>query len=184
MQDFKTKYLNLSFLGKIFLGLIFLGAIIKGLTNTYELVFSTYLVNENQIYKIDTFRLQGKALYDNGGKYNSPSYDFSSTNGYTFIVDRKTYQGIVDKKQFADTFCYHDLQFIAYSDSLTADAYIKSKEPIYINALQLQVGSKKYISIDKVNEEHTSKLIRHILLTTFLLLVILIPYLSTGKIFK
>ena len=184
MQNLKTKYLNFNFLGKVFLGCVFIGAIIQGLTNTYELLFSTYLLNENQIYKVDTFRLQGKAFYDNGGKYLSPSYDFSSTNGYSFAVDRKTYQGIVDKKQFADTFSYHDLQFIAYSDNITVDTYRKSKKPIFINALQLQVGNKKYISIDKANEEYKSKLIRHIFLTTFLFLIILIPHLSTGKIFK
>ena len=183
MQDFKTKYLNFRFLGKVFLVFVFIGAIIQGLTDVYKLAFSAYIVNESQIYKVDTFRLQGKAFYSNGGKYHSPSYDFSSTNGYTFTVDENTYQGIVDKNQFADTFSYHDLKFIAYSDKATTDAY-KEKKTIYINVLQLQVGSKKYISIEKINEEHKNKLIRKILISTFLFLFVLITYLRTGKLFK
>jgi hypothetical protein len=183
MQDFKTRYLNIRFVGKIFLGIVFLGAILNMVTNTYELVFSTYLLKEGEVYSVDTFRLQGKAFYNGGGKYDSPSYDFKSTNGYTFTVNSKTYQGIVDKKQFADTFSYHDLKFIAYSDSVTVDTYKKSKKPIHINALQLQVGSKKYISVDKINEAYRHKLVRNVALTTFLFLVILVAYLVKGKVF-
>lgn len=184
MQGFTKKYLNAHFLGKLFLGFIFTMAIIKGLASTYELVFGAYLVKESEIYKVDTFRLQGKAYYNSGGKYLSPDYDFSSTNGYRFGVDRKTYQGIIDKKEFADTFCYHGLQFIAYADSLTVEAYKKSKEPVYINALQLQVGSKKYISVDKVNKAYKHKLIREILLVSVLFLGLLITYRVKGKIFN
>jgi len=183
VQTLKNKHLSFYFVGKVFLGFVFLAAIVQALINIYRLSFNTWVVNESEIYKIDSFRLQGKAFYNSAEKYHTPSYEFNSTNGYSFSIDEKVYQGIIDKKKFADTFNYHELKYIAYSDKKTADLYSKDKKPFHINILQLQIGDTKYISTEKFNEAYKNKLIRNTLISAFLFLVILFTYIKTGKIF-
>lgn len=184
MQIRKTKYFSLHFLGKIFLAMIFIAAIIQGLTYTFKLISGNYILSDNQIYMVDTFRLQGKAFYNSGHKFQTPSYDFSSTNGYHFVIDANTYKGIINKKQFADTFSYHELGFIAYSDKKTADKYLQESAPIFVNILQLKIGETEFISIDKRNNEYRGMLVRKLLLTIFLLSFVIIIYFRTGRIFE
>ncbi len=184
MQEIKKKYLNLSFLGKAFLGFIFIGSLVQVSIGAYKLASKSYKVNEADIYKIDSFRLQGKAFYNGGGKGGSPYYDFTSTNGYSFVIDQKVYPGIIDKNEFADTFSYHNLKFIAYSDKKAAELYKKSKDPISINLLQIQVGNRKYISVEGINAGYRYKIARNVLGWMLLFAFVMIRYLLTGKIFK
>ncbi len=184
MRDFKSKYVNLNFLGKLFLGFLFIASLIQVSIGTYKLASKSYKVSDADIYMVDSFRLQGKAFYNNWRKGNSPSYDFTSINGYSFVIDQKTYPGIIDKNEFADTFSYHNLKFIAYSNRKTAELYRISKEPIHINLLQVQVGDKKYISVERINAGYRDKVIRNIFLWVFFFGFVLIRYLLTGKIFK
>lgn len=184
MQDFKQKYINLNFFGKLFLGFLFTASLIQVLVGAYKLASKSYKVNEADIYKIDSFRLQGKAFYNGGGKSGLPYYDFTSTNGYSFVIDQNVYPGIIDKNEFEDTFSYHNLKFIAYSDKKAAELYKKSKRPISINLLQVQVGDKMYISEEAVNAGYRNKVVRNVLMFIFLFGFILITYLRTGKIFK
>ena len=183
MQIIKSKYFNLRFFGKVFLGTVFIGALIQGLTFAYKLTTGSYIMRESQIYVVDTFRLQGKAFYNSGQKYHTPSYDFSSTNGYSFSIDENTYKGITDKKRFGDTLSHHDLMFIAYSDKKISEIYLQNKSPILVNILQLKIGDTKYISIEKRNDEYKSMLIRKLLLTAFLFSFVLFVYWRSGKIF-
>ncbi len=183
MRIIKSKYFNLHFVAKVFLILVFIGALIQGLTYAYKLTTGGYILSDSQIYMIDTFRLQGKAFYNSGQKYHTPSYEFSSTNGNSFSIDENTYKAIIDKKQLSDTLSYHDLTFIAYSDKQTAEIYLQKKSPIFINILQIKVGDTKYISIEKRNKEYKSMLTRKLLLTVFLFSFILFVYLRIGKIF-
>lgn len=184
MLIFNREYFSLRFLGKIFLALVFIGAIIQGFTFVYKLASRNYILKESQIYMVDTFSLQGKAFYNSGYKYKSPSYDFSSTDGYSFSLDENTYKGMIDKKQFADIISYHELKFIAYSDKETADKYSRGISPMFVNTLQLKIGDTKYISIEKRNNEYKGMLTRKLLLTIFLFSFVLFVYFRTGKIFQ
>jgi hypothetical protein len=184
MQDFKSKYINLNFFGKLFLGFLFIASLIQVMIGVYKLASKSYEVSDTDIYMVDSFRLQGKAFYNSGRKGSSPSYDFTSINGYSFVVDQKTYPGIIDKNEFADTFSYHNLKFVAYSNRKTAELYKKSKEPIHINLLQVQVGDKKYISVEGINAEYRNKITRNLLIWMLLFGFVLIKYLFTGKVFR
>jgi hypothetical protein len=184
MREIKKKYFNLSFLGKAFLGFLFIASLIQVSIGTYRLASKSYKVSDADIYMVDSFRLQGKAFYNNRRKGSSPSYDFTSINGYSFVIDQKVYPGIIDKDEFADTFSYHNLKFIAYSTRKTAELYRISKEPIQIDLLQVQVGDKKYISVEGINAGYRYKVIRNILGWMLVFGFVLIRYLLTGKIFK
>ncbi len=184
MQDFKRKYINLNFFGKLFLGFVFIASLFQVSTGAYKLASKSYKVNEADIYKVDSFRLQGKAFYNRGGKSGAHYYDFTSTNGYSFAIDKKVYPGIIDKKEFDDTFSYHNLKFIAYSNKKTVELYKKSSEPIHINLLQIQVGDRKYISVEGINAGYRYRVMRNILGWMFVFGFVIIRFLLTRKIFK
>lgn len=184
MQDFKRKYINLDFLGKLFLGFLFAASFVQVSIQSFKLASKSYKISEADIYKVDSFRLKGKAFYNSGSKGSRPNYDFTSTNGYSFVIDQKVYAGIIDKKEFADTFCYHNLKFIAYSNKQTVELYKKSEKPIHISLLQVEVGDKKYISTEGINAAYRDKVIRNILGWIFVFGFVIIRYLITGKIFK
>lgn len=183
MNNLKRKYFNYVFLGKAFVGFVFIIGLIQFSTGVYHLASKDYIVKEADIHRVDSFRLQGKAFYNSGGKSNSPYYDFTSTNGYSFTIDNFVYDGIINKSEFRDTFYYHNLKFIAYSDQKTAALYRKSKTPIFIDLLQVQVGDKKYISVEGINESYRHKFISNLIVGIFLLGYLTIRYLRTGKIF-
>lgn len=184
MKNFKRKYFSLAFLGRVFLVFIFIFGLIQFSIGVYQLVSKKYMVRETDIYMVDSFRLQGKAFYNSGGKGRSPFYDFVSTNGYSFTVDDFVYDAIINKNEFRDTFSYHNLKFIAYSDQETVTLYKKSKTPIFIDLLQVQVGDKKYISVDGMNEGFRHKFISNLIVGIFLLGYLTIRYWRFGKIFE
>jgi hypothetical protein len=184
MINLKRKYFNYVFLGKVLSAFVFMLGLVQLSTGIYQLASKDYLVTEADIYRVDSFRLQGIAFYNSGGKGKSPYYDFTSTNGYSFTIDNFVFDGIINKKEFRDTFCYHNLKFIAYSDQKTAALYRKSKTPIFIDLLQVQVGDKKYISVENINESHRNKFISNLVVGIFLLAFLTIRFLRTGKIFE
>jgi hypothetical protein len=183
MKKFKDKYLTFKFLAKAIFVFLLVASVIELVSNSYQLLFKTYRVNDSEIYIVDTFKLQTKAYYNVGGKYHSPTYDFKSTNGYSFFVDEKVFQGISDKKAFYDTFLYHGLKFIAYSDKETAKKYSESVNPIFIKIFQIQVGEKKFIKTEQFNNAYRNKLLRKILIATFIFIILYFTYRKTGEVF-
>jgi hypothetical protein len=173
--------MSLRLLSKIFIAIFAIACIIKFIGDIYTLTLKKYIVKESEIFKIDSFKLQGKAFYESGGKYLSPKYVFESTNGYSFNIKKAIFKGIAYKKELADTLQYHELSFLVYSDKKTQELYFASKEPIGISVLQFQIGNKKYINIEKANREAKNKLLRNISLDIFFLCVGLILYLREGK---
>lgn len=154
---------------------------IKFIGDIYNLTAKKYIVNESEIFRIDSFKLQGKAFYESGGKHSSPKYVFESTNGYSFSIEEAIYKGIAYKKELHDTIQYHGLSFLVYSDKKTQELYFSSKGTIGINVLQFQIGNKKYINIEKANREAKNQLLRNISLAVFFLYCGLILYIRKGK---
>jgi hypothetical protein len=173
--------MSLRLLGKIFIALVAIACISKFISDIYTLTLKKYMVNESEIFRIDSFKLQGKAFYESGGKYLSPKYVFESTNGYSFSIEKAIFKGIAFKKELADTLQYHELSFLVYSDKKTQELYFASKEPIGIKVLQFQIGNKKYINIEKANREAKNKLLRNISLAIFFFYYGLILYIRKGK---
>ena len=181
MQKIPSKYFTLQFAGKLFLLLLLFAGSVKIFKDVYNLSFGKYIILPNEIYMIDSFKMQGKAFYDNGGKYQSPKYEFSSTNGYSFTIEKSIFKGIIGSK-FHDTIRYHGLEFIAYSDKQTLEDYIRSKQPIHINVLQFKIGYKNYIDIDKANREARNILLRHICVALFFCFYLTIFYMRKGRL--
>lgn len=146
--------------------LILVGLGVLTLYNSFRLLTGTYRISEKDIVLIGRFRLQSRAWFHASGKGGSEGYSFQSTNGYSFTLEKNTYQGIIDKKKLADTLMYHDLPFIAYSDEETLQRYRSGKRPMAINLLQLQVGHILFVDLEKANRSESIRLLIYALVSS------------------
>ncbi len=122
----------------------------------YELLTKSYYINESSLCRVDTFHLLSKA-YDQpttNSDWHSDESElvFKSTNGYSFAIDSGIYNAINDKEKLKDTLMYHDTKFTVFSDTASCREYRESKTPIFLRVYQLQIGSRKYIDVLKIND--------------------------------
>ena len=148
--------------------LIGLSLIVYYLINLYQFVTKSYYVDETKLYQVDTFHLlnRGYIQTNPNGKtrYGSPELVFKSINGYSFAIKNDVFESIIDKQELQDTLMYNDLKFTVFSDKKTFQKYNESKKPIFIKLYQLQIGSKKYIDISKLNAISKGEMKRAVLI--------------------
>jgi len=147
---------NIYFIILIFL---FLFSVIRALSDLSKLIKGNYIINTEQIVRIDNFVQQGKADHLRSSKNSFLGYELKSKNGYSFTIKDVAFEGIKDRDEFDDILKHHNLTFIAYSDKLTLDHYLSSKEPIGINILQFKIGEEEYIDLQKGNSKFKRKLL-------------------------
>ena len=122
--------------------------------NFYQLLSKSYYVEENNLYKVDTFHLLSEARKESDfdGRSYRPKLVFKSITGYSFAIDRNIYRAITNEKKLKDTLMYPGLKFTVYTDKEYFDNYKIKKSPIFIRVYQMQIGDKKYIDISKMNK--------------------------------
>jgi len=161
----------------------------------YSLINKAYFIDENKLYKLNTFHLYDRAYqtsygggkkYGGGRKYES-QLQFQSTDGYSFAIQGNFFESVQNRKQLKDallcddnafvpnTTLHHDITFIPYTSKQYYEEYKSTPYPVFIKVYQIQIGDKKYIDINEANARNKSSLVRHTIVPViFLLMIILI----------
>jgi hypothetical protein len=141
--------------------------------NVYELISKTYVVDETELYKVDTFHLFRRAFEssDLGGRGSSkPKLIFESFDNCSFAIGGNIFQAITEKEKLEDTLMYHGTKFTVFTDKQTYDEYKKGKRPIFIKVYQIEIGNVKYIDIPKLNKISKANLLGTVIVPPLIIL--------------
>jgi hypothetical protein len=119
----------------------------------FSLTNNSYLINESNLYKLDSIKLMDKVYLTGGGRGSSEHYEFEDTNGFAFIIDGKEYSSITNNSFVYDTLQYSSTFLTIYTDKDGYENYLQGNKSTNIEVYQFSIGDKKCIDINKLNSD-------------------------------
>jgi hypothetical protein len=150
--------------------------LLYALWDVRTLTIRSYFVEEDDLFRIDSLVLQGKAYP--GTDDEITHIEMATTTGFDLKM-RDVFNSVTDKQHLLDTLRYHATAFSIYTDKDGIKAYQAGKHNRTIEIFRFIIDNKEYTDIALYNAQERKRVFDHIF---FLLLLIFLCLYAIKKL--
>jgi|GEM_PF-1354150 len=150
--------------------------LLYALWDVRKLTTRSYTIKEDDLFKIDSLVLQGKAYP--GTADDITHIEMATTTGFNLKM-RDVFNSVTDKQHLLDTLRYHATTFSIYTDKDGIKAYQAGKHNHTIEIFRFIIDNKEYTDIALYNTQERKRVLDHLF---FLLLLIFLCLYAIKKL--
>jgi hypothetical protein len=139
----------------------------------------SYVINNSELYKIDSVKMLDRAFYLTASKSSSKSgIEFEDLKYKTFRIEGSSWNALREKKNLYDTMQYSSLIMTIYTDKQGYNNYVNKNDDSKIKVFGLKIANKDFINLDDVNVDAKGRIFFIIIILSVLYLLFILLYLN------